>query len=103
MFSQAEAFVANNQTTVVNKYIHVAKQPVLSIISPIKGAHQHWDVLSQFVHQVKWITSTMSSSESEFYGFSDEEVPAVVKIVYSQKNKEMLCVDGYLYNSLKKV
>lgn len=45
----------------------------------------------------------MSSSESEFLGFSEEEAESVVKIVYSQKNKEMLYVDGYLYNSLKQV
>lgn len=45
----------------------------------------------------------MSSSESDVFGFSEEEAQSVVKIVYSQKNKEMLYVDGYLYNSQKKV
>lgn len=46
----------------------------------------------------------MSSEESDFYGFSDDEnARLTAKIVYSQKNKQMLSIDGHLFNFHMKV
>lgn len=51
-----------------------------------------------------WIIEKMSAmNEEDFHGFIDEEVVPVLTVVDSQKGKQMLSINGYLYNINKEV